>query len=81
MRLRVRDNVWEVASDRDGGGGRAPAGRRRPAVPLPARALAASLRLAAGDFCGNFPQAFSHIGVIAAGVTLGRVLRADGHTG
>jgi GH15 family glucan-1,4-alpha-glucosidase len=25
-----------------------------------------------GDFCGNFPQAFSHIGVIAAGVTLAR---------
>jgi GH15 family glucan-1,4-alpha-glucosidase len=26
-----------------------------------------------GDFCGNFPQAFSHIGVIAAGVTLARL--------
>jgi len=25
-----------------------------------------------GEFCGNFPQAFSHIGVIAAGVTLAR---------
>jgi GH15 family glucan-1,4-alpha-glucosidase len=25
-----------------------------------------------GDFSGNFPQAFSHIGVIAAGVTLAR---------
>jgi len=25
-----------------------------------------------GAFCGNFPQAFSHIGVIAAGVTLAR---------
>jgi GH15 family glucan-1,4-alpha-glucosidase len=27
---------------------------------------------ASGEFCGNFPQAFSHIGVIAAGVTLAR---------
>ena len=27
-----------------------------------------------GDFYGNFPQAFSHIGVIAAGVTLARAL-------
>jgi GH15 family glucan-1,4-alpha-glucosidase len=27
-----------------------------------------------GAFCGNFPQAFSHIGVIAAGVTLARAL-------
>jgi alpha,alpha-trehalase len=25
-----------------------------------------------GEFSGNFPQAFSHIGVIAAGVTLAR---------
>jgi GH15 family glucan-1,4-alpha-glucosidase len=25
-----------------------------------------------GEFCGNFPQAFSHIGVIAAGVTIAR---------
>src|SRR5262249_40230299 len=25
-----------------------------------------------GEFCGNFPQAFSHIGVIAGGVTLAR---------
>jgi GH15 family glucan-1,4-alpha-glucosidase len=25
-----------------------------------------------GGFCGNFPQAFSHIGVISAGVTLAR---------
>src|SRR5262249_40992552 len=29
-----------------------------------------------GAFFGNFPQAFSHIGVIAAGVTLARVERA-----
>jgi GH15 family glucan-1,4-alpha-glucosidase len=28
-----------------------------------------------GAFCGNFPQAFRHIGVIAAGVTLARALR------
>jgi alpha,alpha-trehalase len=28
-----------------------------------------------GEFFGNFPQAFSHIGVISAGVTLGRVQR------
>jgi alpha,alpha-trehalase len=27
-----------------------------------------------GEFAGNFPQAFSHIGVIAAGVTLARAL-------
>ena len=27
-----------------------------------------------GEFFGNFPQAFSHIGVIAAGVTLVRTL-------
>jgi alpha,alpha-trehalase len=27
-----------------------------------------------GEFLGNFPQAFSHIGVIAAGVTLARTL-------
>ncbi|MBV8734448.1 MAG: glycoside hydrolase family 15 protein [Solirubrobacterales bacterium] len=27
-----------------------------------------------GEFSGNFPQAFSHIGVIAAGVTLARTL-------
>jgi alpha,alpha-trehalase len=26
-----------------------------------------------GEFYGNFPQAFSHIGVISAGVTLGRI--------
>jgi alpha,alpha-trehalase len=25
-----------------------------------------------GEFCGNFPQAFSHIGVISAGITLAR---------
>jgi GH15 family glucan-1,4-alpha-glucosidase len=29
---------------------------------------------ASGEFSGNFPQAFSHIGVIAAGVTLARTL-------
>jgi GH15 family glucan-1,4-alpha-glucosidase len=29
-----------------------------------------------GEFSGNFPQAFSHIGVIAAGVTLARALAA-----
>jgi GH15 family glucan-1,4-alpha-glucosidase len=29
-----------------------------------------------GDFSGNFPQAFSHIGVIAAGVTLAKAARA-----
>jgi len=27
-----------------------------------------------GEFYGNFPQAFSHIGVVAAGVTLARAL-------
>jgi hypothetical protein len=30
-----------------------------------------------GEFSGNFPQAFSHIGVIAAGVTLARTLNAS----
>jgi GH15 family glucan-1,4-alpha-glucosidase len=30
---------------------------------------------ASGEFYGNFPQAFSHIGVIAAGVTLARSAR------
>ncbi|MBV9915707.1 MAG: glycoside hydrolase family 15 protein [Solirubrobacterales bacterium] len=30
-----------------------------------------------GEFSGNFPQAFSHIGVIAAGVTLARALAAS----
>jgi GH15 family glucan-1,4-alpha-glucosidase len=29
-----------------------------------------------GEFCGNFPQAFSHIGVISAGVTLARAINA-----
>jgi GH15 family glucan-1,4-alpha-glucosidase len=33
---------------------------------------------ATGDFIGNFPQAFSHIGVIASGVTLARA-RAGAH--
>ena len=31
-----------------------------------------------GEFIGNFPQAFSHIGVIASGVTLARALAATG---
>jgi GH15 family glucan-1,4-alpha-glucosidase len=31
-----------------------------------------------GEFIGNFPQAFSHIGVIASGVTLARALAAAG---
>jgi GH15 family glucan-1,4-alpha-glucosidase len=31
-----------------------------------------------GEFSGNFPQAFSHIGVIAAGVTLARAERRLG---
>jgi GH15 family glucan-1,4-alpha-glucosidase len=30
-----------------------------------------------GGFSGNFPQAFSHIGVIAAGITLSRATRGD----
>ena len=30
-----------------------------------------------GEFSGNFPQAFSHFGVIAAGVTLARTLAAS----
>ena len=31
-----------------------------------------------GEFSGNFPQAFSHIGVIAAGVTLAKALAESG---
>ena len=31
-----------------------------------------------GEFIGNFPQAFSHIGVIASGVTIARALAATG---
>ena len=31
-----------------------------------------------GEFTGNFPQAFSHIGIIASGVTLARALAAAG---
>jgi GH15 family glucan-1,4-alpha-glucosidase len=31
-----------------------------------------------GAFCGNFPQAFSHIGVVASGVALGRARAARG---
>ena len=31
-----------------------------------------------GEFIGNFPQAFSHIGVIASGVTLARALAVTG---
>jgi GH15 family glucan-1,4-alpha-glucosidase len=31
-----------------------------------------------GEFIGNFPQAFSHIGVIASGVTLARAVAATG---
>ena len=31
-----------------------------------------------GGFIGNFPQAFSHIGVIASGVTLARAAGAVG---
>ena len=31
-----------------------------------------------GSFLGNYPQAFSHIGVIASGVNLARVLQAEG---
>jgi GH15 family glucan-1,4-alpha-glucosidase len=31
-----------------------------------------------GEFVGNFPQAFSHIGVIASGVALSRALTGRG---
>jgi alpha,alpha-trehalase len=35
-----------------------------------------------GEFIGNFPQAFSHIGIIASGVTLARALATTaGHAG
>jgi alpha,alpha-trehalase len=30
-----------------------------------------------GDFLGNYPQAFSHVGVIASGVTLGRTINGN----
>jgi GH15 family glucan-1,4-alpha-glucosidase len=42
-------------------------GRASPVGLLPEQIDPAS-----GDFCGNFPQAFSHIGVISAGITLAR---------
>ncbi|HXF93236.1 MAG TPA: glycoside hydrolase family 15 protein [Nitrospiraceae bacterium] len=35
---------------------------------------------ATGAFLGNYPQAFSHIGVIASGVNLGRLLKKAGRT-
>jgi pentatricopeptide repeat protein len=31
-----------------------------------------------GEFLGNYPQAFSHIGVISSGVNLGRLLGKEG---
>ncbi|WP_448316380.1 glycoside hydrolase family 15 protein [Streptomyces sp. CO7] len=34
--------------------------------------LSEQIRPADGEFMGNFPQAFSHIGIIASGVNLGR---------
>ena len=35
-----------------------------------------------GEFIGNFPQAFSHIGIIASGVTFARALATTGgHAG
>jgi GH15 family glucan-1,4-alpha-glucosidase len=33
-----------------------------------------------GAFLGNYPQAFSHIGVISSGVNLARLLRKEGKT-
>lgn len=33
-----------------------------------------------GSFLGNYPQAFSHIGVIASGVNLARLLKQSGRT-
>lgn len=33
-----------------------------------------------GAFLGNYPQAFSHIGVIASGVILSRLLKKSGRT-
>ncbi len=39
--------------------------------------LPEQIDLSSGEFVGNFPQAFSHIGVIAAGVTLARALNAS----
>jgi len=47
-----------------------------------ATATAMAERLSAGEFIDNFPQAFSHIGIIASGVTLARALVArDGQAG
>ena len=44
--------------------------------------LAEQIDPTTGAFCGNFPQAFSHIGVISAGVSLGRArARARGRGG
>jgi len=30
-----------------------------------------------GSFLGNYPQAFSHVGVISSGVNLARLLRKE----
>ncbi|MFE0258197.1 glycoside hydrolase family 15 protein [Streptomyces sp. NPDC059010] len=34
--------------------------------------LSAQINPSTGEFMGNFPQAFSHIGIIASGVNLAR---------
>ncbi|MEW4567765.1 glycoside hydrolase family 15 protein [Tautonia sp. JC769] len=39
--------------------------------------LAEQIDPSSGRFLGNFPQAFSHVGVIASGVTLARALEGD----
>jgi GH15 family glucan-1,4-alpha-glucosidase len=43
--------------------------------------LAEEIDSATGTFLGNFPQAFSHVGLISSGVTLARALkrREDRH--
>jgi alpha,alpha-trehalase len=45
----------------------------RPGQPL--GLLAEQVDPGSGAFLGNFPQAFSHIGVISSGVNLARHLR------
>ena len=42
----------------------------------PRRTASRADRPGSGAFLGNYPQAFSHIGVIASGYYLGRLLRA-----
>ncbi|MEU1892839.1 glycoside hydrolase family 15 protein [Streptomyces pristinaespiralis] len=43
----------------------------------PTGLLSEQIHPSTGAFVGNFPQAFSHIGIIASGVNLGRARAGD----